>query len=98
MGQMNVSVVGLRTEYVATPLAVENTSPQLSWRLEAQRRGVRQSAYRIEVASAAEGLVAGCANLWDSGRVVSDLSIGIPYAGRTLTSRQRCFWRVRIWD
>ena len=94
-----VSVQGLRTECVEFPIiGVEATRPMLSWRIEADRRNVRQSAYRIEVASSAEALAAGHADLWDSGRVASDMNVGIRYDGTALVSRQRCYWRVRIWD
>jgi alpha-L-rhamnosidase len=50
------------------------------------------------VASSEEVLRSGRADLWDSGKVTSDESIGIEYRGRDLTSRQRCWWCVRAWD
>jgi alpha-L-rhamnosidase len=93
-----VSVVDLRTEFLDSPLGVEACRPQLSWRIEAGRRGVHQIAYRIEVASSAEALTADCVDLWDSGRVDSGSCFGISYDGAALTSRQCCFWRVSIWD
>ena len=37
-------------------------------------------------------------DLWDSGRVASDETAHVPYAGKTLGSRQACFWKVRAWD
>src|SRR5690606_15103804 len=40
----------------------------------------------------------GKANLWDSGRVKSDQSIHIPYAGAALQSNQHVYWTVRVWD
>jgi alpha-L-rhamnosidase len=91
-------VLGLRTESVDSPMGVETNEPLLSWRIVAGRRGVRQTAYRIEVAQSEDALTNGRADLWDSGRVVSATSIGIRYEGKVLSSRQRCFWRVRIWD
>ena len=57
-----------------------------------------QTAYRILVAGSADKLAAGRGDLWDSGRVKSDASIMIPYAGRTLTQNQACFWKVQVWD
>lgn len=80
------------------PIGVEAPTPSLSWRLESIRRGARQTAYRIQVARSADALAAGRADLWDSGRVDSDDTIGIRYAGAPLTSRQRCYWRVLVWD
>ncbi len=35
---------------------------------------------------------------WDSGRIASAQSVHVPYAGRALASRQRCSWKVRVWD
>jgi alpha-L-rhamnosidase len=93
-----VSAVGLRTESLDSPLGVETSRPRLSWRIEGDRRGIRQSAYRIQVASTVAALDAGDPDLWDSGRVDSDNSIGIRYDGKRLASRQRCLWRVQIWD
>jgi alpha-L-rhamnosidase len=93
-----IAITHLRTDFLLLPQGVETPRPQLSWRLEAERRGVRQGAYQIEVAASAEALVAGDSELWDSGRVSSDSSIGIRYKGAALSSRQRCYWRVRVWD
>ncbi|MGH8446682.1 MAG: alpha-L-rhamnosidase, partial [Solimonas sp.] len=92
-----LAVVGLRTEQLVDPLGLETTAPQLSWRLQANRRGVRQRAYRVQVAESAEALAAGRL-LWDSGRVDADTSTGVRYGGAALRSRQRCCWQVRIWD
>jgi hypothetical protein len=36
-------------------------------------------------------------DLWDSGKVASDQSIQVEYAGRPLASRQQCFWKVKVW-
>ena len=36
--------------------------------------------------------------LWDSGKVASERSVNVPYAGRELGSGERCWWRVRTWD
>jgi len=30
--------------------------------------------------------------------VISDATVNIPYAGQPLTSRQQCYWKVRVWD
>jgi len=91
----------LRTEYLVDPLGIDTEKPQLMWEVRAvdpQARGVRQNAYRILVASSLERLSPDKADLWDSGKVVSDETVGIEYAGKPLRSRDRCFWRVRVWD
>jgi alpha-L-rhamnosidase len=51
----------------------------------------------VLVASSEEKLKADEGDLWDSGQVVSDETVGIAYAGRRLSSRQSCWWKVRVW-
>ncbi|CAM5620413.1 hypothetical protein SVIOM342S_07831 [Streptomyces violaceorubidus] len=36
--------------------------------------------------------------MWDSGRVASDRSVGVPYGGPVLRPRTRYHWQVRVWD
>ena len=91
-------VSGLRCEYLVAPLGIDETSPRLSWVIESERRGACQLAYHIQVASTPEKLAAGHADLWDSGRVESDATTHIPWAGKPLRSRQTCHWQVEVWD
>ena len=37
-------------------------------------------------------------DLWDSGKVTSEESLNIAYAGKALASSQQVFWKVRAWD
>jgi len=57
-----------------------------------------QQGYRVLVASTPERLARDEGDLWDSGKVSSDESVGIAYGGKPLASRQRCHWKVRLWD
>jgi alpha-L-rhamnosidase len=91
----------LRCEYLKNPLGIDVLRPRLSWILETgdpSLRGQRQTAYHILVAGSRHSLEADKGDLWDSGKVVSDSSIQIRYAGRPLASEQECFWKVRVWD
>ena len=90
--------VGLRTEYLENPVGLDETRPRLTWQVQSDERGQRQTAYRILVASDAARLAAGQGDLWDSGKVASDETVNIVYAGPPLASRQSCFWRVKVWD
>lgn len=89
---------GLRCEYLDNPLGIDVTSPRLSWKVVSGKRGDCQTAYRILVASSAELLKKDRGDLWDSGRVPSDRSIQVEYAGKPLESRMRCYWKVQVWD
>ena len=99
-GSSSVSVTDLRCEYRVDPLGIDTDAPRLSWRLvdPAGRRGQRQTAYRILVASTPARLAAEKGDAWDSGRVRSDQSLNIPYAGLKLRSSSICFWKVMVWD
>ncbi len=88
----------LRCEYRENPLGIEAREPRLSWQLNAHERGQKQTAYRVLVATSPESLKRGEGDLWDSGRVESDQSLHVRYAGRSLASRQAAFWKVQVWD
>ncbi len=96
-----VLVEQLRCEYRIDPLGVDVAAPGLSWIMistESGQRGARQTAYRVLVASTAGILAENRGDLWDSGRVQSDQSNQLEYAGKALRSSQQVFWKVRIWD
>jgi alpha-L-rhamnosidase len=86
-------VVALRCDHRAPDdtLGIFNRRPRLSWRTDTDARNWRQVAYEIEVIDAANG-----DELWRSGRVASDASYLVPWAGPELTSRRRCRWRVEV--
>lgn len=94
----DLCVTDLRCEYRANPLGVDVKRPRLSWKLQSQQRGQKQSAYQILVAGDRESLAGNRGDLWDTGKVDSDRSIHIEYTGRPLSSRMRCYWKVRVWD
>ncbi len=94
----DLRVVRLRCEYLVNPLGIDETRPRLSWNIESDRRGVRQTAWRVRVATSAEYLARGEADLWDSGRVEDDRTVHIEYDGVPLVSRTACHWQVQIWD
>ena len=88
----------LHCEYAANPLGVDVAAPRLFWGDESKQRGQRQTAYQIIVASSPAKLARNQGDLWDSGRVASDETIQIPYAGQPLKSAEEVFWKVRVWD
>ncbi len=94
----SLSVGRLCAERVECPLGLEEPRPRLSWSLTSAGRGARQSAYRVTAASSRAMLEAGGADLWDSGKVVSDRCFDVEYDGKVLHSRQRVWWRVEVWD
>ncbi len=83
-----VSVGELKCEYRVDPLGIDVTAPRLSWTLESEERGQIQTAYQVLVAGTDDALSQDTGDLWDSGRVDSDQSVHVVYAGRPLKSRE----------
>jgi alpha-L-rhamnosidase len=94
----SVDVSYLRCEYLVDPPGIDVAKPRLSWIINSSRRGEKQMGYQILVASSREMLAANKGDLWDTGQVPSDRTSQIAYQGKPLVSRQRCYWKVRIWD
>lgn len=86
----------LTCEYQTDPLCIDEPAPRLSWKLG--DRFCRQTAYRVLVATHPNLLKEGKADAWDSGRVDSDRSVHVAYAGRPLQSGVRYYWKVRAWN
>ncbi|MET8174397.1 alpha-L-rhamnosidase [Streptomyces clavifer] len=89
-------VTGPTVEYVRHPLGLDTPRPRLSWPVASDRAGGRQSAYQLRVATSPDRL--GKPDVWDSGKVVSEQSVLVPYAGPEPASRTRYHWSVRVWD
>lgn len=89
-----VSLYDLRCEYRKNPIGLGVHIPRISWKIASERRGTLQTAYQIQVDK--EGLFQQL--VWDSGKVDSEQSIHIEYAGQQLESRTRYYYRVQIWD
>jgi alpha-L-rhamnosidase len=89
--------IELTCEYFSNPLGIDARRPRLSWMLGADARGAAQSAYALRAAETPEALTAG-PWLWDTGKVASDQTTHIPYAGPDLRSGQRVWWQARAWD
>ncbi|HPA17367.1 MAG TPA: glycoside hydrolase family 78 protein [Verrucomicrobiae bacterium] len=92
------SPMDLTCEHRRDPIGLDDAAPRLSWRLDDARRGAKQTAYRLLVATTAAALAKDSGDLWDSGRVASDQSVLVPYGGKALASRQRSYWKVMVWD
>jgi len=97
-GFAGLSIEGLRCEYLKDPLGIDVAKPRLSWVLQSDKRGQKQTAYQLLVASTPEILSRDQGDLWDSGRVESDKTAQVEYAGKVLESRMACHWKVRSWD
>jgi len=90
-----LSPVDLRCALRVNPLGIGDVNPRLSWQLQStgQVRSATQTAYQIQV-----GSTSGAADLWDSGKVASAATVDVLYGGQALTSGEKCYWQVRVYD
>ena len=86
-----VKLQNLLTENVTNPIGIDVQQPRFSWQLVSDQRNVTQTAYEIIVSS-------GKGNMWKSGKIMSDQSVHVPYAGTALQSGKKYTWEVRVWD
>jgi alpha-L-rhamnosidase len=107
----NLKPTRFRTNNLENPLAIADTKPVFSWAIAFSDGSYKpprdelsinhyQSAYRIVCSDATgkDNNDNGAAVLWDSGRVLSQETLQIEYAGTPLHSLQRVQWQVQIWD
>ena len=95
---VNFRVDNLICEYKINPIAVDAANPRLSWKLITQDRNIQQTYYEIRVGTNAVSLTKGQDLIWTSGKVPSDESAHVYYGGPMLTSREKCYWQVRVWN
>jgi alpha-L-rhamnosidase len=94
----SVVIRDIRVESLINPMGLDERVPRFSWKLEDARRGAAQTAYQILAASTPALLSAEKGDLWDSGKVASDQSQLVAWAGVALKSRQSVYWKVKVWD
>ena len=88
----------LRCEYLQNPLGIENPTPALSWKLFSKKHNQIQTAYQVLVSFSKDNLEQNIGDLWDTGKVNSDKNVFISYAGQKISSGERAFYKVRVWD
>lgn len=70
-----VTVANLKCEYLVNPLGIDEPKPRLSWTLESDQRGQKQTAYHILVASSLKKLDKDVGDLWDSGKIEKEVML-----------------------
>lgn len=89
MAQLQVQ--HLLTENLSDPIGLDVSQPRFSWQLTRPGRNIAQTAYQLKVTD-------GKNEVWNVGKVASDQSVQVPYAGQKLESGKRYTWQVRVWD
>jgi alpha-L-rhamnosidase len=89
-----LAVRDLRCEYRVNPVGIFTENPRFSWKIEADRNGVFQRAWALELARDRSFKEL----LWQSGFREGRESHLVPYGGGALASSTDYFWRVKIRD
>ncbi len=95
--KQGVKFTSVTVEMRENPEGIAAQNPRFSWKFTSDKQDVMQAAYRIEVAESEKELKAGTGHLWDSGRVESDSSLLVEYAGEPLATGTKYWWRVTVW-
>ena len=96
-----VAPMELKVEWLTRPVGVGVLRPRFSWilsQVDPDARDLRQSAFRVLVASSPEKLARGEADIWDSGRIASTRPGAEPGRDLPLTSQSAYVWSVTVWD
>ena len=57
-----------------------------------------QTAYQILVAAGEDHLTEQDSVIWNSGKILSNSNIQVPYEGKKLQPATRYYWKVKFWD
>jgi len=93
-----IQIMELRCEYLKNPMGLGVAQPRFFWKMASEELNQKQTAYQILTASSLEMLNENGSDFWNTGKVCSDQSIHVEYAGKVLKARDACWWKVRVWD
>lgn len=82
----------LQVEYTETPLGMDVEKPRFSWQMVSKEKGQLQTAYQIIVIDENQKEV------WNTGKVESDISLNISYEGKPLQPTTRYKWELTVWN
>jgi hypothetical protein len=88
----------LRVDGLRDPVGVDADRIYLSWKLESDLRGARQTAWEVEAASSRDKLLSGEADLWRTGKQAGNQQLQIRYRGTRPDPAEGAWWRVRVWN
>lgn len=93
-----LDVSGLQVDGMTNPMGLDSSRTYLSWKLESEQRGARQSAWQVLAASSRELLDSGEGDLWNTGKREGADQVQVRYRGQSVGSGEEVFWKVRVWD
>lgn len=92
-----ITICDLKVEYRFQPLGISSSNPRFSWKISSDKKGTKQTFFRICVAENEWGLSQGV-YVWNSGKIQEEKPFAILYNGFPLKERTRYYWFVQVWD
>jgi hypothetical protein len=77
---------------------ISRKKPFFGWIVNSDQNNTIQTAYQILVASSLENIQKSTGDCWDSGKLESDQSVNVIYAGKEIQANTVYFWKVKTWD
>jgi alpha-L-rhamnosidase len=90
--------INFTCESETNPIGIDVQKPSFGWQMSDTSRGSKQTAYQIIVASNPDFLSEEKADMWNSGKVISDKSQFIIYSGKPLQPAKRYYWAIQLFD
>ncbi|AEF82954.1 glycoside hydrolase family 78 protein [Leadbettera azotonutricia] len=83
-----------RCEYRTNPVGIPTGKPRFSWKIETDKKNVKQTAYSLELSQDKnfKDLV------WASKKTASSNSQLVSFEGKILGSSTLFYWRVKVWS
>ncbi len=92
----SLEVTDLRCCNTVNPEGID--SPLLSWKIKTSKEDIFQTAWEVEIASDKELLENGKADVWNSGKQLSDEQFNIKPKDIRFSEATGYYWRARIWS
>ncbi|MFT6178763.1 MAG: hypothetical protein ACI9NQ_001204 [Paracoccaceae bacterium] len=92
-----IQVNDLRVDFQSNPTGV-GSLPSLSWKLQSDERGKRQSGYHVLAASSIDKLTPETADLWNSKFQKGAFKHLVSWRGKALKNGQKVHWKVKVQD
>ena len=93
--QTQAQIYDLKTEYLKSPLGIDNPHPRFSWKLNDSRKGAGQAAYQVWFGT--DSLLVLNEKTVSKGKQLSSENL-LVFKDAQLKPFTRYFWKVGVWD
>lgn len=86
----------LKCEYLVSPIGIDRQTPRFTWRLNDDRDGAKQTAYKIALGKDSAALAKGRKIIWQEKK--ADGAAMASYKGKVLEPFTKYYWSITVWD